>query len=325
MLTLINYYSLPVRINRMKESKKNINQYEYANFIESALAIHGSVTPKVLSKVLAASAYACIISLLSAFKPWLSLPISPFEYAGAVMGLILVFRVNAGYDRWWEARKLWGSVVNCSRNLAIVMLNYVDVSSKVEIDKAIGLIAAMPYLMKNNLRKNTSMDEVKHLLCDDTYAQLHQWQHAPNLISAKLAAILSLLLESGKLSQFAFLKAEELRETILDCQGACERILKTPMPFVMAIKSRRFILLFLIILPLALVSYSIYITPIIVALVAYALFSLDQIGIELQNPFSIDNLSHLPLNDICNTIEHNVMEIQKKQEKPIPLQAKIWG
>jgi ion channel-forming bestrophin family protein len=296
----------------MKENKKNINQYEYPNFLDCALAIQGSVTPKVWKKVLAVSAYAGLISILSVFIPWLSLPISPFEYAGGIMALILVFRVNAGYDRWWEARKLWGNVVNCSRNLAIVIISYVDPSSKDEIAKIFGLIAAMPYLMKNTLRGVTSTQEVKHLLSDDTYAQLQQSQHKPNLISSKLALILSQMQENGKLNQFSFLKAEELRETIVDCQGACERILNTPMPFVMAIKSRRFILLFLIILPVALVNYSAYINPIIVTLVGYALFSLDQIGVELQNPFSIKNLSHLPLNDICSTIEKNVMEIQKK-------------
>ena len=297
----------------MKENKKNINQYEYPNFMECALAINGSVTPKVWKKVLAITVYACFISLLSVFIPGCSLPISPFEYAGVIMGLILVFRVNAGYDRWWEGRKLWGTVVNCSRNLAIVIISYVEPSNKSERDKILGLIAAMPYLMKNNLRGTTSTEEVKHLLCDETYAELHQWQHKPNLISLKLALMLSQMLKSDNLNQFSFLKAEELREIIVDCQGACERILKTPMPFVMAIKSRRFILLFLIILPLALVNYSVYINPIIVALVGYALFSLDQIGVELQNPFSIENLSHLPLNDICRTIEHNVMEIQKSK------------
>lgn len=295
----------------MKENKKNINQYEYPNFMECALAIHGSVTPKVVKKVLGASIYACFISLLSVFIPWLSLPISPFEYAGGIMGVILVFRINAGYDRWWEARKLWGNVVNCSRNLAIVITSYVDPSNKSEIDKIVGLIAAMPYLMKNNLRGITLIEEVQHLLCDDTYAQLQQWQHKPNLISSKLASMLSQMQGSGKLNQFPFLKAEELRETILDCQGACERILNTPMPFVMAIKSRRFILLFLMILPVALVSYSAYINPIIVTLVGYTLFSLDQIGVELQNPFAVNNLSHLPLTEICNTIEKNVIEIQK--------------
>lgn len=227
------------------------------------------------------------------------------------MGLILVFRVNAGYDRWWEARKLWGTVVNCSRNLAIIIRSYVDPSNRGEIDKMLDLVAAMPYLMKNSLRGSNSIEEVKHLLSDETYAELQEWQHKPNFISAKQASILSQMQESGKLNQFSFLKAEEVREIIIDCQGACERILKTPMPFVMAIKSRRFILLFLIILPAALVNYSPYISPLVVTLVAYALFSLDQIGVELQNPFSIENLSHLPLNDICKTIERNVMEIKK--------------
>lgn len=299
----------------MKENQKTINQYEYPNFMECALAIHGSVTPRVWKKVLAACLYAFFISLLSIFIPSLALPISPFEYAGVIMGLILVFRVNAGYDRWWEARKLWGNVVNCSRNLAIIITSYIEPSNRGEIDKILGLIAAMPYLMKNSLRGVTSIEEVKHLLCNDTYAQLQQWQHKSNLISLKLASMLSLMQKSGKLNQFSFLKAEELRQTVLDCQGACERILKTPMPFVMAIKSRRFILLFMMILPVALVNYSAYISPIIVTLVAYALFSLDQIGVELQNPFSIENLSHLPLNDICSTIENNVMEIQKSENK----------
>lgn len=295
----------------MTENKKTINQYEYPNFLDCALAMHGSVTPKVWKKVFATFIYACVISLLSVFIPSLSLPISPFEYAGAIMGLILVFRVNAGYDRWWEARKLWGTTVNCSRNLAIIIVNYIRNSNKKEIDNSLGLIAAMPYLMKNTLRGYAPTHEVKHLLDDDTYAQLQHWQHQPNLISSKLAELLSKLQEEGKLNQFCFLKAEELRETLVDCQGACERILKTPMPFVMAIKSRRFILLFMLILPLALVDYSVYINPIIVTLVAYALFSLDQIGVELQNPFSIDNLSHLPLNEICNTIENNIIEIKK--------------
>lgn len=295
----------------MKENKKIRNQYEYPNFMDCALAIHGSVTPRVFSKVLAVFVYACFISALSIFIPDLALPISPFEYAGVIMGLILVFRVNAGYDRWWEARKLWGTVVNCSRNMAIIIKSYVDPANKGEIEKMLGLVAAMPFLMKNSLRGSDSVEEVKHLLSEETYAEMQEWQHKPNFISAKQASILSQMQESEQLNQFSFLKAEEVRETIIDCQGACERILKTPMPFVMAIKSRRFILLFLLILPAALVNYSPYISPMVVTLVAYALFSLDQIGVELQNPFSIDNLSHLPLNDICKTIERNVMEIKK--------------
>ena len=105
----------------MKHEQKWVNQHEHAGFLKNALAINGSVTPKVFKKVLLMVVYSSLISCLYYFIPFVSLPIGPFEYAGLVMGLILVFRVNAGYDRWWEARKIWGNIVNQSRNLAIIV------------------------------------------------------------------------------------------------------------------------------------------------------------------------------------------------------------
>lgn len=86
------------------------------------------------------------------------------------------------------------------------------------------------------------------------------------------------------------------------------------MPFVLAIKTRRFILLFLLLLPLALIERVDWLTPLVVALAAYPLFSLDEIGAELQNPFSPRNLSHLPLVGICNTIEGNVLSLDGDRE-----------
>ncbi|MDI9818109.1 MULTISPECIES: bestrophin family protein [unclassified Legionella] len=296
----------------MNDEKKIVNQYEYPGFMASALAIHGSVTPKVLKQVLFAVLYGALISVISLYIPALTIPISPFEYAGLLMGLILVFRINAGYDRWWEARKLWGSVVNTSRNLAIIVTNYIPSKREKSIEQLIQYIAAMPYLMKNNLRLNTSVDEVEHLLDKSTIAALKNIEHKPNYISSRMAACFAKLLAENNINQFSYLKAEECRQIIIDCQGALERILKTPMPFVMAIKSRRFILLFLIILPIALVNYSVYISPMVTGLVAYGLLSLDQIGVELQNPFCQTKLSHLPLGEICKTIEKNVTEIYQK-------------
>lgn len=292
----------------MRENRKYLNQYEYPSFWECAFAIKGSVTPKVFINVALCTLYAILVSTLNTWFHAIELPISPFEYAGVLMGLILVFRVNAGYDRWWEARKLWGTIVNASRNLAIVVKSYGDESNSTIIHNTLGLISSMPYLMKNHLRNISSTEEVAGLLDKQDYIELQQWNHRPNFISAKIATNLALIYQDKKLDQFAFLKAEELRSILIDCQGACERILKTPMPFVMAVKTRRFILLFLLILPVALSNY-VYISPIVTALVAYALFSLDQIGIELQNPFAVENLSHLPLTDICKTIQKDIQEI----------------
>lgn len=294
----------------MNDKQKWVNQHEHAGFLKNALAISGSVTPKVFKKVLLMVVYSAFISCLYYFIPSVALPIGPFEYAGLVMGLILVFRVNAGYDRWWEARKIWGNIVNQSRNLAIIISNYPDTKSTDWKIRVTNCISALPYLMKNNLRGDGSIDVIKHLVDSSISSILEQSVHKPNALSSILAQELHLSRSSGELDSFSFLQAEEKRALILDSQGACERILKTPMPFVMAVKSRRFIFLFLLPLPFALVNISVLISPVITGLVAYALFALDQIGVELQNPFSEERLSHLPLNEICETIEKNILEIQ---------------
>lgn len=294
----------------MKHEQKWVNQHEHAGFLKNALAINGSVTPKVFKKVLLMVVYSSLISCLYYFIPFVSLPIGPFEYAGLVMGLILVFRVNAGYDRWWEARKIWGNIVNQSRNLAIIVSNYSDTKNAEWKIRVTNFISALPYLMKNNLRGDGSIEVIKHLVENSIFSILEQSEHKPNALSSIIAQELYISRSSGELDPFSFFQAEEKRSIILDAQGACERILKTPMPFVMAVKSRRFIFLFLLALPFALVNMSVLITPVITGLVAYAIFSLDQIGVELQNPFSEERLSHLPLNEICQTIERNILEIQ---------------
>jgi len=287
-----------------------VNQHENKSFYKSAIAINGSITPKVYPNVLIMIIYSSIISHLNYYFPSIGLPVGPFEYAGLVMGLILVFRVNNGYDRWWEGRKIWGNIVNNSRNLAIIIMNYVPSNEYAWKLKLINYIAALPYLTKNFLRCNDSLDEVKEFLPPDLIKKLADVKHKPNFLFAEIAKELNLMRLNGNLDDFAFMQAEQTRALLVDCQGACERILNTPIPYVMAIKSRRFILLFLLALPLALVDLSTIINFLISGLVAYTLLSLDQIGWELQNPFSEDRLSHLPLGRICVGIHRDVLEIR---------------
>jgi putative membrane protein len=111
------------------------------------------------------------------------------------------------------------------------------------------------------------------------------------------------------MDRFAFIQIDKERALLIDHIGACERILKTPLPLVYSIKIRRFIALFLLTLPFALLhrTNGSWIVPLITMFAAYPLISLDQIGVELQNPFAKTNLSHLPLDDISKTIQRNVL------------------
>ena len=277
----------------MKNNTHLQNQPESQSFLKSALALKGSVTPKVMKKVGLIVIYTSIVTYLCYLFPSAIMPIGPFEYGGLIMGLILVFRVNAGYDRWWEARKLWGSIVNQSRNLVINLVNYTNHNAE-------------DWLIKNNLRNHNKLADYKHLIDPKI---INSTAHPPIMLASMIARELQNARNNHGLDSFAFLNAQEQLTHLIDAQGACERILKTPMPFVMAVKARRFILFFLLMLPFALANVSLFISPLIAGIVSYALFSLDQIGIELQNPFSQDNLSHLPLDEICKNIENNIHEI----------------
>jgi putative membrane protein len=135
----------------------------------------------------------------------------------------------------------------------------------------------------------------------------------PSYVALVLAGLLREAREQHGMNDFAFIQADRERALLIDHIGACERILKTPLPLVYAIKIRRFIALFLLTLPFVLLHklHSEWLTPVVTMLVAYPLISLDQIGVELQNPFSTANLSHLPLDDIAVTIERNLAGVAK--------------
>jgi putative membrane protein len=125
-------------------------------FWSEAIALQGSVTTKVLPSVILCGVTSLLMSMLAAksedfFVDAIALDISPFGFAGAVLGIVLVIRLNAGYDRWWEARTLWGGIVNQSRNLAISALAF-GPRDQTWREQFIGLTAAFPYSARDRLR-----------------------------------------------------------------------------------------------------------------------------------------------------------------------------
>ena len=285
------------------------NQAESKSFLATALAWHGSVTPRVIPRVAVAAAYATAVCWIATFFPNFLLPITPFEYSGAVLALLIVLRVNAGHDRWWEARKIWGGIVNQSRNLAVVVYGYSEKKDEL-VTTALKWIAAWPHVMRESLRKENSLNEVAALVGAQEADKVRQSENMCMYVALKIASLLGSLRKQG-MDPFAFHRAETERSQLIDAFGACERIRNTRMPLVLAIKTRRSIFLFLLLLPLALVDRVGWLTPLVVALASYPLFSLDEIGAELQNPFSPRNLSHLPLGEISRTISRNVMGLLK--------------
>lgn len=302
-------------------------------FWRQAFALQGSITPLVAPYVLAFGVIATVIWGVGYLTEWLcqvkiGLEIAPFEIAGAALGLLLILRTNAGYDRWWEARKLWGGIVNQSRNVAISALSYGPADTGWR-EMFVKWAAVFPHIARCSLRGEPPSPEVAELVGQDNSDQIAASAHMPSFVALKLAELLREACDRHNMDRFAFMQVDRERASLIDHIGACERILKTPLPLVYAIKIRRFIALFLLTLPLALLHRinGDWLVPFITMLVAYPLVSLDQIGIELQNPFSKANLSHLPLGDISATIEKNLLGLleSKRVDVALPLDHSSSG
>lgn len=286
-------------------------------FWRDAFAIHGSVTPLVLPYVLTFGVFAagiCIVAWIceQAFHWRFGLEVAPHEIAGAALGLILILRTNSGYDRWWEARKLWGGIVNQSRNLAISALSY-GPADQTWRDQLVRWAAVFPHVARCSLRGERESPEIVELVGRESAERIATADHMPSFVALKIGTLLREACDHHKLCGFAFMQIDKERALLIDHIGACERILKTPLPLVYSIKIRRLITLFMFSLPLALLHRmnNDWLVPVITMLVAYPLISLDQIGVELQNPFAKQNLSHLPLGDISATIERNLTGLLK--------------
>lgn len=285
-------------------------------FWRDAFAWSGAVSRLVLPRVVAFGLYANVVALVHSFYRWDSVESGPIQFTGGVLALLLVLRTNGGYERWWEGRRLWGSIVNQCRNLALYGLVFGPGDPNWR-ERFVRWVAAFPHASRRSLRLERTLPELTLLLKDDAAARRVECAaHMPSYVARMVALQLRQAVDQGTLDRYAFFQAERQRAQLIDHIGACERILKTPLPLVHSIKLRRFIVLYLLALPFAVVGDHLWAPPLVTMLVAYPLLAIDQIGEELQNPFWVSNLSHLPLNQICREVEEDLLGFLEEDRRP---------
>jgi putative membrane protein len=212
---------------------------------------------------------------------------------GFVISLLLVFRTNTAYERWWEGRKLWGALVNTSRNLALKLNAAVpaDHPSRPVLADAIGGYAAT---LKDHLR--------------DAAPPGHPIRHAPNAVAARLFADIEDLRREGILSLEHLVNLNADLTALTDICGACERIKKTPIPYSYSLFIKKFVFAYIVTMPFVFVHDFGYWTGLFSTFMFYVLGSLEIIAEEVENPFGTD-ANDLPTDDLAKTIGGNVREI----------------
>lgn len=218
---------------------------------------------------------------------------------GLVISMLLVFRTNTAYERWWEGRKLWGSLVNSSRNLALKLAAL----APAEREFFRGMIPAFAVALKHHLRSERPVLD----LGADTEDVLGA-NHVPVRIAGRMIGRVVALEKAGALKPEHVLFLQQELVNFADVSGACERIRKTPIPFSYSVFLKKFIFLYVMTLPFGYVFSLGYLVIPVVAIVFYVLASLELIAEEIEDPFGKD-ANDLPLDDITSTIGANVDEI----------------
>ena len=221
---------------------------------------------------------------------------------GFVISLLLVFRTNTAYDRWWEGRKLWGELVNNSRNLALklsVMLK--DEHDKNYFKKLIPSYASV-------LQKHLANDDTAKVLFEGMILEIEQHKHKPNQVAKMLYQKIQDLFEQGKISGDQLLVLNQELTSFTNICGACERIKNTPIPYSYSAFIKKFIFFYIMTLPFGYVfSLGYYVIPVVV-FIFYVLASLELIAEEIEDPFGFD-ANDLPTDKIAANIKKHVEEI----------------
>lgn len=288
-------------------------------FWVEVFGFQGSAMPLIALRVLVFGAFALLVTALHHSKNYdytLHMNVGPHEIAGAALGLLLVLRTNAGYERWWEGRKLWGGIVNQTRNLGINALAYGPADHGWR-EQIIRWTAAFPHATRLDLRDQRQSASLEGLLGRESAERVVSCHHIPNAVALHIGSLLREGVEKHGMSAFAYHQAESQRASLIDHMGACERIRSSPLPLAYRIEIRRFVVLFLITLPFAILDDAGWLTPLAEMLVAAPILALDKIGTELQFPFALTSLNHLPLDQLCLKIEVDLLAMLDAQE-PLP-------
>ncbi|TCD24719.1 hypothetical protein EZ456_16670 [Pedobacter psychrodurus] len=282
----------------------NYNPKNWSTFI---FHIHKSDTFRKLWPLMLAVA---IFSGLVAFVELNFLQLSKSDYVtnigmmhsllGFVLSMLLVFRTNTAYDRWWEGRKLLGSLTNVSRNLAMKIKALKLTEEDVRFFEY--GIPKYAFALKEHLRERMYFGKNSLLI------EVEEGKHIPNQIAGSLINRLYELLEKGAISQEQFIVLSSDFNQFTDICGACERIKNTPIPYSYSAFIKKFIFIYVITLPFGWVfSLGYFVIP-IVPFILYVLASLELIAEEIENPFGED-ANDLPVDQICTNIEKHVEEI----------------
>ena len=286
--------------------------------------LRGSVLPHIVGAIAVCALFALAVTLTDGhLGHWkLTLTAVPFTLIGLALAIFLGFRNSAAYDRFWEARKLWGDLVHRSRTFARQVRTLPaaagdasDGTRRLQMMRTI----AFACVLRHQLRKSDPGADLWRLLPADEAAAAAASVRAHEFLLRRMADDLGALVHAGRLHPALAANTDNSLSAMAAVAAGCERIQQTPIPFAYTLLLHRTAWMYCFLLPFGLVDTVGAMTPFVVAIVAYTFFGLSELGDQIEEPFGLGD-NHLPLDALCREIEISVLDTLGGQQLPERLQ-----
>ena len=284
---------------------------EKREWFKVILQMQSSVIPAIIFRVTFCGLFGFLISLLYYFKLPVNWPIESGVIPSIVLGMLLVFRTNTAYERFWQGRQLWGIIINTVRNFSRqiwVSVEENEPSDRQEKETIMRLLVAFAIAGKLLLRGQQINHELEGYMPLEWYEKLKKMNHPPIHIAFLISDYLQHQYERGCINSYQLTAMFKLLDRMIEALTGCEGILKTPIPLAYAIHLRQLLLIYCLSLPFQIVNDFHFWTGIVVALISFTVFGIEEIALEIENPFGYDP-NDLPLDDICTTMHLNIEDL----------------
>ncbi len=279
--------------------------------------LRGSVLPRILPTLIVNIVVATLVTVSHGdlFDLKITLTAIPFSLIGLPIAIFLGFRNNSAYDRFWEGRKLWGELVLRSRNFSRQCQSFISYPDPANVQTGLGDLrvrmvlraAAFAHALRQLLRDQEPQQNFAHLLQGTEWQHMQAASNPPFFLMLKMGEDLRACVQAQRLDANAAVAIDNTLSAMTSAAASCERIRNTPIPFSYTLLLHRTAYIYCFLLPFGLVDSIGFMTPFVVAIVAYTFFGLDALGDEIEEPFGIES-NDLPLDALCRAIEIDMRE-----------------
>jgi len=285
------------------------------HWLRMLFIVRGSVLPGILPQLAAATLFAVLVTVLhgQVFEWKVQLNFVPFSLIGLTLAIFLGFRNSTSYARYWEARSLWGTLLNETRSLVRQALTLADAPDKAR--EFAMCLAAFVHALRHQLRNSDAGGDLRRLLGDEGAAFIGQARYKPAMLLLQAGRWVGERRRDGSLDPVLVPPMEASLRKLSEALGGCERIASTPIPFTYAVLIHRTIYLYCLLLPFGLIDAIGAMTPVIVAFIAYTFFALEALAAEIEEPFGLEP-NDLALDAMSGMIESTLREMAGEKLPP---------